>query len=71
MADINALSGLRVVIVGLGREGTALAAYLARHGFSVTVTDSQPAEKLGDQPHNAGRGGGFAGTGGASAVSLR
>jgi UDP-N-acetylmuramoylalanine--D-glutamate ligase len=50
MADISALSGLRVVIVGLGREGTALATYLAGHGFSVTVTDSQPAEKLGTSP---------------------
>ncbi|HXW00886.1 MAG TPA: UDP-N-acetylmuramoyl-L-alanine--D-glutamate ligase [Anaerolineae bacterium] len=50
MADISALSGLRVVIVGLGREGTALATYLARHGFSLTVTDSQPAEKLGTSP---------------------
>jgi UDP-N-acetylmuramoylalanine--D-glutamate ligase len=46
MADISALAGLRVVIVGLGREGIALAGYLVRHGLSVTVTDSQPAEKL-------------------------
>lgn len=50
MANISALAGLRVVIVGLGREGTALAAYLARHGFAVTVTDSQPIEKLGSAP---------------------
>lgn len=50
MADISALSGLRVVIVGLGREGTALAKYLAGHGFTVTATDSQPAEKLGTVP---------------------
>ncbi len=50
MADISALSGLRVLVVGLGREGTALGTYLARHGFSVTATDSQPAEKLGTSP---------------------
>jgi UDP-N-acetylmuramoylalanine--D-glutamate ligase len=50
MADINTLAGLRVVIVGLGQEGTALATYLARHGFRVTVTDAQPAEKLGSVP---------------------
>ena len=47
MADISALAGLRVVIVGLGREGTALASYLVGHDFRVTVTDSQPAEKMG------------------------
>ncbi|MBI1880808.1 MAG: UDP-N-acetylmuramoyl-L-alanine--D-glutamate ligase [Chloroflexi bacterium] len=50
MADISALARLRVVIVGLGREGTALATYLTRHGFSVTATDLQPAEKLGTVP---------------------
>ena len=46
MADISALSGLRVLVVGLGREGKALALYLARHGFTVTATDAQPAQKL-------------------------
>lgn len=50
MANISTLSRLRVVVVGLGKEGTALATYLARHGFSVTATDSQPAEKLGTTP---------------------
>lgn len=47
MADISALSGLRVLVVGLGREGKALALYLAGHGFTVTATDSQPSQKLG------------------------
>ena len=37
---------MRVLIVGLGREGTALAHYLAGHGLMVTATDSQPAAKL-------------------------
>jgi UDP-N-acetylmuramoylalanine--D-glutamate ligase len=47
MADISALSGLRVLVVGLGREGTALARYLAGHHLNVTATDLQPPEKLG------------------------
>ena len=46
MTDLSALSGLRVLVVGLGREGTALAAYLAGHGLTVTATDRQPAHKL-------------------------
>lgn len=50
MADISALSGLRLLIVGLGREGSALAIYLARHGLNVTATDAQPAEQLGTIP---------------------
>ncbi len=50
MADISALSGLRLLIVGLGREGSALASYLAGHGLTVTATDAQPAEKLGKLP---------------------
>ena len=49
LATINALSDLRPLIVGLGREGFALATYLTSHGFSVTVTDSQPAESFGDR----------------------
>jgi len=50
MADISALSGLRVLVVGLGREGGAMARFLAKHGFTVTVTDLQPAAKLGNMP---------------------
>ena len=46
MANINAFAGSRVLVVGLGREGTALAAYLAGHGLAVTVTDAQPASRL-------------------------
>lgn len=40
--------GCRALIVGLGREGTALARFLAEHGTRVTVTDSKPAEQLAD-----------------------
>lgn len=57
MADISALSGLRLLIVGLGREGSALATYLARHGLNVTATDAQPAEKLGSLPADLKAGG--------------
>lgn len=48
MISIKALAGLRVLVVGLGREGTALALYLAKHGLAVTGTDRQPAAALGD-----------------------
>jgi UDP-N-acetylmuramoylalanine--D-glutamate ligase len=37
-----------VVIVGLAREGTALARFLAGRGARVTITDAKPAEALGD-----------------------
>jgi UDP-N-acetylmuramoylalanine--D-glutamate ligase len=47
LTGIRALSGLRALVVGLGREGTALAVFLAGHGLTVTGTDSQPAQKLG------------------------
>jgi UDP-N-acetylmuramoylalanine--D-glutamate ligase len=46
LTGISAFSGLRALVVGLGREGTALAAYLAGHGLSVTATDVQSAQKL-------------------------
>ena len=47
MTDISMLSGLRMLIVGLGREGQALAAYLAKHGLTITATDLKSAEQLG------------------------
>ena len=37
-----------VLVVGLAREGTALARFLAEKGARVTVTDSKPAEALLD-----------------------
>lgn len=36
----------RVTIIGLGREGTALAKFLVRHGARVTVTDIKGEEEL-------------------------
>jgi UDP-N-acetylmuramoylalanine--D-glutamate ligase len=44
----NDFAGLDVLIVGLGREGTALARCLASRGARVTVTDIKPAEELGE-----------------------
>ncbi|MFQ5436200.1 MAG: Mur ligase family protein, partial [Anaerolineae bacterium] len=39
-------AGLKVVVVGLAREGSAAARFLAEQGAAVTVTDAQPARKL-------------------------
>lgn len=39
-------SGLRVLVVGLAREGTAAARFLVERGAQVTVTDLKPAELL-------------------------
>jgi UDP-N-acetylmuramoylalanine--D-glutamate ligase len=38
----------RALVVGLAREGTALARFLAERGARVTVTDRKPAETLVD-----------------------
>jgi len=43
------LAGQRATIIGLAREGTALARYLARHGAQVTVSDLKPADRLRDR----------------------
>lgn len=40
------LAGKRATIIGLGREGTALARFLAGRGAQITVTDMKPAEAL-------------------------
>jgi UDP-N-acetylmuramoylalanine--D-glutamate ligase len=45
-------SGLDVLVVGLAREGTAVARYLAERGAQVTITDIKPAELLA-QPLSA------------------
>ena len=39
-------AGKRVTIIGLGREGTALARYLAGRGAKVTVTDTKDPNQL-------------------------
>jgi UDP-N-acetylmuramoylalanine--D-glutamate ligase len=42
------LAGTSIIIVGLAREGTALARFLAERGAQVTITDVKPAEALAD-----------------------
>ena len=44
--DNSALTGKRIVILGLARQGLALARYLATAGAKVTISDAAPAEKL-------------------------
>ncbi len=36
----------RVLVIGLAREGTALARFFAEHGFEVTATDLKTADRL-------------------------
>jgi len=38
--------GQGVVVVGLAREGNAVAKFLAERGAKVSVTDARPAKKL-------------------------
>ncbi len=40
------LVGLKVLVVGAAREGTAVAAYLARHGARVRLADAKPLGAL-------------------------
>jgi len=40
----------RVVILGIARQGTALARYLVAHGARVTLSDVKPREQLDLQP---------------------
>ncbi len=42
------IAGQRVVVLGLARQGTALARWLVDHGAQVTVSDVKPAAELGD-----------------------
>ena len=42
------LAGLRATILGLAREGTALARFLAQHGAKVSVSDLKGPEALAD-----------------------
>ena len=54
MVDLRRLDRLdfsdkNVTVVGLGIEGVDFVRYLARHGGSVTVSDSKPPEKLADR----------------------
>ena len=42
------LAGIRVLVVGLAREGTAAARFLVARGARVTVTDAKPASALAE-----------------------
>lgn len=42
----HSFAGVRTLVVGLAREGTALARFLGERGAQVTVTDLKPAEAL-------------------------
>ena len=44
--DRRWFAGVRALVVGLGREGTALARFLLERGASVTVTDIRPTDEL-------------------------
>jgi len=46
VAASDGFSGQRVVVLGLARQGTALAHYLVQHGAEVVVSDLRPAEAL-------------------------
>jgi UDP-N-acetylmuramoylalanine--D-glutamate ligase len=41
-------SGLRVVVIGLARQGKALARYLSTEGAEVIVSDRKPADQMGE-----------------------
>ncbi|MBN1318507.1 MAG: UDP-N-acetylmuramoyl-L-alanine--D-glutamate ligase [Anaerolineales bacterium] len=47
MASNNVFCDKRVVILGLARQGTALAGYLATHGADVIVSDLRSERELG------------------------
>ena len=42
----QAFSGKRIVILGLARQGLALARFFVRRGANVTISDAAPAERL-------------------------
>jgi UDP-N-acetylmuramoylalanine--D-glutamate ligase len=46
--ELAGFTGLHVLVIGLAREGTALARFLAERGAQVTVTDAKPAELLAE-----------------------
>ena len=47
MVDVKMLSGMRIVVVGLAREGVALASYLSNHSLTVTGTDLRTEAAIG------------------------
>ena len=49
MARRNEWSGEKVVILGLARQGMALARFLVERGARVVISDMQPREKLAEE----------------------
>ena len=45
---MNGLTGKRILILGLARQGTALARFLVQQGANVVVSDLRPAAQLRD-----------------------
>jgi UDP-N-acetylmuramoylalanine--D-glutamate ligase len=45
---MDALNGKRLVILGMARQGTALARFAVEAGALVTLSDLRPADKLGE-----------------------
>ncbi len=46
MANLDALAGLRILVVGLGREGVALTQFLAENNLPVAATDLRSQAEL-------------------------
>ncbi|HSN73741.1 MAG TPA: UDP-N-acetylmuramoyl-L-alanine--D-glutamate ligase, partial [Anaerolineae bacterium] len=42
----NSFAGKRIVILGLARQGIALARFFLREGAQVTISDVAPADQL-------------------------
>ena len=49
VTNVTELSGRRVVILGLARQGTALARFLAQAGADVVVSDLRKEAALADR----------------------
>jgi UDP-N-acetylmuramoylalanine--D-glutamate ligase len=48
MSQARDLTGIRIVVLGLARQGIALSRFLAEQGARVTVSDVKTAERLAD-----------------------
>jgi UDP-N-acetylmuramoylalanine--D-glutamate ligase len=51
---VNPFRGMRIVVLGLARQGLALARFFTAYGADVTISDMSPAEKLAAELGSAG-----------------